>query len=140
MKIISLAACLLFICFSCRRSIKTDLMNGLWKIRKVEIWKDNEVEKIIDTGNQFWSFGNSSQIEIFDTHKIQNILHVKMGAGSIRSYDSGGALKDEFIIQQLNEGIFALSSKQKVLDDEYNIIYYLCKVKDSTAEEIQRAF
>jgi hypothetical protein len=106
----------------------------------VEIRKDNEVKKIIDTGSQFWSFKKRSLIEIFDMHRIQNILHIKMGSASIRSFDNRGSLQDEFIINKMDDNCIALHSTKTVEDAKYDIIYYLDKVKDSTAEEIKNAY
>jgi hypothetical protein len=140
MKFIALTACLCTALFSCRQANNTDLTKSLWKIRKVEIWKDNEVAKVIDTGSQFWSFEKKSMIEIFDKHRVQNVLHIKMSTGSIRSYDTSGSLQDEFFIQQLDKECLALSSRKKIMQSAYNIIYYLDRVRDTTAGEIKATF
>lgn len=100
-------------------------------MRKVEIRQNNELKKLIDTGSQYWSFKNPSLIEIFDTHRIQNVLHIRIGNTSIKSYDNHGALQDEFLIKKINDNNVALFSKKKVEDAEYHIIYYLDKVKDA---------
>ena len=137
---ISLAACVFLFVFSCHQTSEQGLANCLWKMRRVEILKDNELKKVIDTGSQYWSFKKPSLIEIFDTHRIQNILHISIGNKSIRSYDNMGALQDEFLIKQINDNNVALFSKKKVEDAVYNIIYYLDKVKDSDANEIRNAY
>lgn len=139
MKLISLTACLFLMVFSCNQTSSSALAHSLWKMRKVEILKNNELKKVIDTGSQYWNFKTASLIEIFDTHRIQNILHIRISNKSIRSYDNSGALQDEFMIRHLTDDTVALFSKKKTDDAEYNVIYYLDKVKDASAEEIKYA-
>jgi hypothetical protein len=106
-------------------------------MRKVEILKNNQLTKVIDTGSQYWSFKKPSLIEIFDMHRIQNILHISIGHKSIRSYDNNGALQDEYTIKTINDDNIALFTKKKVEDAEYNVIYYLDKVKDIPREDVK---
>jgi hypothetical protein len=127
--------CILFI--GCNRSNE---FSGLWKIRKVEILKNNELNKVIDTGEQYWCFRRKAVIEIFDKHKMQNTLHVKIGDSSIKSFDAAGHLQDEFIIHKVDDSNLALASSKKLDDDNYNVIYYLDKVKDTSAREIKNGF
>jgi hypothetical protein len=131
-KMISLTA-LVCIIVSCHQAVKKqEFEKGVWKIRKVEILKDNQLKKVLDTGSQYWSFQKASLIEIFNTRKIQNILHIKMNPGCIRCYDDTGALQDELSIREIDNNAIALSSKKKVESGVYDIIYYLDKVKDTS--------
>jgi hypothetical protein len=140
MKLSSLTAWLcLALFFACHQNKVSDFNNGLWKIRKIEILKDHQLKKVIDTGYQLWSF-KKSLIKIFNLYKLQNTLHVRIDSSSIKSYNTSGALQDEFLIQKLNGNGLALLSKKKILDAEYYIVYYLDKVRDTTAEELERAF
>lgn len=134
MRRISLTACIAAIMCSCNQNAHPELMNGLWKIRKVEILKDHELKIVIDTAYQLWSFKRPSIIEIIDKGRTKNILHIKMDSSSIRSYDKNGKLKEEFMIRSINNGNVTLASKQKVEDEEYHIIYYLDRVKDGPPE------
>jgi hypothetical protein len=127
-----ITACMIAVLFSCGSDVNSGFANGLWKIRKVQILKNKELKKTIDTGFQYWSFQKRSTIEIFDAHKIHNVLHVKIGNSTIRSYDVKGNLQDEFVIQEISNNNMALSSKKTVDDSEYNIIYFLDKVKDTS--------
>lgn len=126
--------------FSCNQTSSSALANSLWRMRKVEILKNNELQKVIDTGSQYWNFKTASLIEIFDSHRIQNILHIHIGNKSIRSYDNSGTLQDEFMIKKIADDTVALSSKKKTEDAEYNVIYYLDKVKDHSTPEIKQAY
>lgn len=135
MKHIFLSATLALI-GSCNQVVHHNMIDNLWKIRKVEILKNSELKKVIDTGYQFWSFKKKSTIEIFDAGKIQNVLHVRIGNSIIRSYDVKGDLQDVFVISEIGDDNLALSSKKKLDDAEYNIVYYLDKVKDSTSGKI----
>jgi hypothetical protein len=140
MKSISLTACMIIIVFSCSQAGNSDLTGHLWKIHRVEILKNNELKKVIDTGYQYWSFKNTSLIEIWNTEKIQKVLHFKMSKGSIKTYDTSGALQDEFFIERMGQDNMALSAHKKIEDAEYNIVYYLDKVKDTTAEDIKQGY
>jgi hypothetical protein len=126
--------------FSCHQTASPALINSLWKIRKVEILKNNQLKKTIDTGYQYWSFKKKSMIEIFNTGKIQNVLHVQIGNSSIRSYDVKGKLQEEFVIEEMGDDNMALSSKKKVENAEYNVIYYLDKVKDTAEDKLMQHY
>lgn len=139
MKYISLTICLCIL-YSCYQSKKSNVTDGLWRIRKVEVLKNNELKKVIDTGYQYWNFNKKSMIEIFDTHKIQNVLHIKIADRSIKSYNNQGDLQDEFFVHEINDNSLSLSSCKKLDNQEYNIVYYLNKVRDTTAETIKEAF
>jgi hypothetical protein len=133
----SITTCMILVLCSCGSNVNTGLANGLWKIRKVQILKDSELKKTIDTGYQYWNFQKRSTIEIFDAQKIHNVLHIKIGNSTIRSYDVKGNLQDEFVIEEIDNNNMALSSKKKVDDSEYNIIYFLDKVKDTSSKLTQ---
>jgi hypothetical protein len=136
---ISLSACFVILSmFSCHQTASPAFVNSLWKIRKVEILKNNQLKKTIDTGYQYWSFKKKSTIEIFNTNKIQNVLRVKIGNSTIRSYDVKGNIQDEFVIKEMDDDNMALSSKKKVDDGEYNVIYYLDNVKDSAEDKLKQ--
>jgi len=137
MKHILLSAALVLV-GSCSQTAHHNMIDSLWKIRKVEILKNRELKKVIDTGFQYWSFRKKSTIEIFDASKIQNILHVRIGNSTIRSYNVKGDLQDEFVICEIGDDNLALSSKKKMENAEYNVIYYLDKVKDSATDKMQQ--
>lgn len=109
-------------------------MTGTWKMRRVEIRKDHELQKVIDTGYQLWSFKKPSLLEISDANKIQNILHVKLGRSSIRSYDSKGVLQDEFQVMELAGDCCSLTSKKTLNDIQYDVVYYLDKIADTATK------
>jgi hypothetical protein len=128
------------IVFSCTQPANSSLINKLWKIRKVEILRNNKLEKVIDTGYQYWSFKTTSIIEILNPQRVQNVLHVKMSGSSMRTYDTSGTFQDEFTIQKIDEDNMALSAHKKIEDAEYSIVYYLDQVKDTTAEDIKGGY
>jgi hypothetical protein len=135
MRIYPLTACILMLLCSCNRR---DDFSGLWKIRKVEILKNNELKKVIDTGYQYWSFARRTVIEIFDRQKVQKVLHVQIGHATIRSYKPNGQVDDEFLVRKLSRERLALTSHQHVRDDKYNIIYYLDRVRDTSVSDIKK--
>src|SRR5687768_15402754 len=100
MRIYPLTACILMLLLSCQRT--DDDFSGLWKIRKVEILKNNELKKVIDTGYQYWNFGRRSVIEIFERQKVQNTLHVKIGLKTIKIFKLNGQLENEFVISKVS--------------------------------------
>jgi hypothetical protein len=135
MRIYPLTACILMLLGSCHGR---DEFSGLWKIRKVEIFRNNELKKVIDTGYQCWSFARRTVIEILDRDKVQNTLHVQIDLNTIKSYKPNGQLEDEFLIRKVSRGRLALTSHQQVEDDKYNIIYYLDRVKDTSVSDIKK--
>jgi hypothetical protein len=137
MRIYPLTACILMLLCSCHRR---DDFSGLWKIRKVEILKNDELKKVIDTGYQYWSFARRTVIEIFDRNKVQNTLHVQIGINTIKSYRVNGQLDEEFLIRKVSRGRLALTSQQNVKEDKYNIIYYLDRIRDTSANDIKKWF
>jgi hypothetical protein len=130
-----------FLATACHHGGESPLMSGLWKIRKVEVLKNNTLQKVIDTGCQYWSFAHRCNLRIFDTHRLQNNLHICFKKNTFQSFDSTtGELKDIFQIQELAAGNLALSSHKKMMEDDYHIIYYLDKVADTLEGSIQNAY
>lgn len=115
------------------------MLRGLWKVERVEILENSELRKTIYSDAQYWSI--NGRIEIFDTSKLQNTLHIKLHPKSISSFDPGtGFIRDEFMIEKLNPRHLELCSRKKIDQAEYSIFYYLNKVDDSTAIEIKDTF
>lgn len=126
---------------ACYKSKNKELLNGLWKIDRVEVLKGPELKKIIDTDCQYWNISDGSGIEIFDTIEMQNILRIKLDKDSINSIDPGsGRILDKFVIQKLNRNKLELSSRQQLNTGVYSIVYYLDKVNDTIAAEIKEGF
>lgn len=126
------AITILTLLFSCGQR---DEFAGLWKIRKVEIHKNNELKKVIDTGFQYWNFKKRSTISIFDKHKVQNTLRIRIRPGVITSLSATGEVQEEFLIQELKRNSLALSSKKRVDEDDYDVFYYFDRVRDTVEEE-----
>ena len=106
---------------------------------KVEIMQDAELKKTIYSDYQYWSI--NGRIEIFDTSRLQNTLHIKMNKKSFNSIDPGtGFIRDEFVIEKINPRHLELCSRKKIDQAEYSIFYYLDKVDDSSAKEIKESF
>lgn len=132
MKPIALTFCIFILC-ACHK--QTVHLSGLWKIRKVEVLRNNQVQKILDSGCQYWNFTDVSCIKIFDTTKIQNTLSISIGRNSIKSYDTTtGSLKDEFRIEEANAKNLMLSSEQQIKNAVYHVNYYLDRVEGTHPE------
>ena len=116
---------------SCSRN-NNAVPDGIWKLEKIEILKDNELRKIIDTGYQYWKFYNSDSIEISNTQQVQKCLRIKAGRDSFRSIDyASGNMIDEFFIEKHNNHELELYSKNKLDKEDYTVVYYLEKVIDT---------
>ena len=128
MKPIALTVCLCTL-ISCGQTNK-QLLTGFWKIRKVEVLKDDQLQKTIDVGCQYWRFINRNSISIFDTLRVQNVLTVKIGSSSIKSFDNAtDRLKDEFVIRELDAKKLLLCSHHTLDAYDYNALYYLERVE-----------
>lgn len=105
---------------------------GIWKLEKIEILRNNELKKIIDTGYQYWKFYNSDSIEISNTQQVQKCLRIKAGRDSFRSIDNAsGNMIDEFFIEKHNKHELEIYSKNKLDKVDYTVVYYLEKVIDT---------
>lgn len=129
----------LFFLVSCADRTKRK-MEGWWKVRKIEVLKNNELKKTIDTGCQYWNFARQSKIEIFDLHTMQNTLHVKFGSNLLRSYDGDGHMQEEFIIGSISDQNLELLTHTKLRQDDYSVIYYFDRIKDTTQGQEKEAF
>lgn len=140
MKPYLLSIAFIILAIACSRE-KHTILHGLWKIERVEIMKGPVLQKtIIDSSNQYWSIRDREWLYIFDDHKLQNRLQVKMDKESIRSFDtSSGNLQEEFLIERSTTEKLELVSHQTIDKDNYDIIYYLDKIEDSKAPAISSA-
>jgi len=114
---------------------------GLWRLEKIEVLKNNELKKIIDTGYQYWKFYKTDSIEISNEKEIQKCLRIKAGNDSFRSIDGGtGDTIDEFFIEKLNKHELELSSKKKLDQIDYKVVYYLQKMTGAAETEVKKSF
>jgi hypothetical protein len=120
-----MASLLLFA--GCKRHHKVP--EGLWKLDKIEVLRNNELKKIIDTGQQYWKFYKADSLEISDAAHVQKSLRIKAGKDSFMSLDhqSGNAV-DEFVIDKLNKQELELSSRKTIENDDYTVVYYLERI------------
>ena len=124
--------------FACRSTVDPQTMDGLWKIRKVEVFKNNQLKKVIDTGQQYWHIAGKKNIEIFDTQQVHNVLRIKVDKNKIKSFNDSGQLQDDFVVERHNANSLSLSSHKKMQQDQYNIVYHLDKVPDADADDLRQ--
>ena len=121
-----LASYIVLILSACSKNKIHHLLPGFWKLQRIEIMKDGQLKKLIKDSSQYWKVHAKDSIEIFSTQHLQNCLWVNIGKTSIRTIDRAtGKLADEYLIDRLDDSRLELSTYQKVIDDEYTILYYL---------------
>ena len=129
MKIYTIIACITWLFASCKPG-NTTIPSGIWKLEKIEVLQNNELKKIIEAGYQYWKFYKADSIEIFNDELVQKCLKIKADNDSFRSIDRGtGNVIDEFVIEKFNKQELELSSRKKLDQLEYTVVYYLEKVK-----------
>lgn len=112
----------------CKRAYK--IPEGLWKLERVEVLRNNELTKIIDTGFQYWKFFKTDSIQISDEHHVQKRLKIKPGSDSFASIDcKTGNIMDEFVIEKLDKKELELSSRKRLERADYTVVYHLQKIK-----------
>jgi hypothetical protein len=120
--------------FCCTKGKQTTLFPGLWKMEKIEVFNNDHLRKTIDTGYQYWKFCKTDSILIFERKELQNCLQIKINRNSITSIDRTNRA-DVFAITLVNKEKLELSSRQKLNEQEYTIVYYLEKVNEENNEE-----
>lgn len=118
-------ACSIYLFTGCRSSYHSRIPDGPWELRRIEVLRNNELKKIIDTGYQCWEFFACS-MEISDDRHLQRRLKIKAGTDSFRSIEYGtGNVVDEFMIDKLSHGELELSSRKIIENVNYTVVYYL---------------
>jgi hypothetical protein len=117
-----------FAFFSCAKN-KVSIAAGWWKIDRIEIVKNNELVKVLDSCMQYWNIYKADSIEIFERKVLQNCLHIKSGRNSIKSIDpETGKLVKEYFIRLQNDQQLELFSNERLGEDIYDVIYYLTRM------------
>lgn len=131
MKIYTIIVCIVSLIIACKKN-NTTIPSGIWKLQKIEVLQNNELKKIIEAGYQYWKFYKADSIEIFIDELVQKCLKIKVGNDSFRSIDRGtGDIVDEFFIDKLNQQELELSSRKKLDQLEYTVVYYLEKMTEN---------
>jgi hypothetical protein len=125
--------------YSC--SARDKINPGWWRIDRVEILKNDQLTRVIDSENQYWNFRARDSIEIFEGHQLQVCLQVRMDKHSIRSIDrKSGGLIDEYFISKSNKDQLELYSTIRMEEDNYRVVYYLDKVEDTLSTDTKQSY
>ena len=125
----SLMAYSILLFTGCKRPQYNRIPDGIWKLERIEVLKDHELKKIIDTGYQYWKFLNNESIEIYNDSTVQKRMKIKAGSDSFSSIECGtGAVLDEYVIEKVNRRELELSSSKTIERSDYTVVYYLNKI------------
>jgi hypothetical protein len=115
---------------------KHSAVYGYFRMNRVEVFENNRLAKVIDTGLQFWNFSSLSTIQIYNTAGLQNTLYINKFRGRIQSRDKiTGKLREEFFIRKWDQQTLELCSTKSINKNQYNIIYFLEKINDSSVNK-----
>jgi hypothetical protein len=106
---------------------------GYFKMNRVEVFENDRLAKVIDTGIQFWNFSRLSTIQIFNNAGVQKTLYINKYKGRLQSRDkTTGKLREEFYIRKWDQQCLELRSTKTINQNQYYIIYFLEKINDSS--------
>jgi hypothetical protein len=107
-------------------------VNGYFRMNRVEVFENNRLARVIDTGIQFWNFSKLSTIQIYNNAGIQKTLYINNYKGRIQSRDKiSGKLREEFFIRKWDQQCLELYSRKTINQNQYKVIYFLEKLNDS---------
>jgi hypothetical protein len=110
---------------------------GYFKMNRVEVFENNRLAKVIDTGIQFWIFSRLSTIQIYNNADIQKTLYINSYRGRIQSRDKiTGKLREEYFIRKWDQQYLELYSSKTINQNQYKVIYFLEKLNDSALNTI----
>jgi hypothetical protein len=119
--------------FKCENS---PALSGYYKMNRIEVFQNDNLAKIIDTGFQYWNFSDPSAIKIYNKQGVQKVLYIKKINKRIHSMDTNtGKILEVFVIRKSDPQSLELCSTKKLYNKTYDIIYFLEKMN---AGELQK--